>query len=122
MQDNLIEKLIEYLQNSQDFLLEQMPEVIQQALTYEKMSAYFSAGLMLVLLIIGLSIAFYAWKHPKLDSYGHRSGPSLFALLVSLGFSPLFFVQICISIDKLLKIYVAPKYYLIQLFVNLKRH
>lgn len=120
MQDKLIDKLVEYLQNSQDFMLEQMPEIIRQALTYEKMSAYFTAGLMLLLFVIGVSTAIYIWKRPKLESDGRWSGPSIFALLVSLMFSPMFFVTLCINIDKLLKIYIAPKYYLIQLFANMQ--
>lgn len=122
MQDKLIEKLIEYLENSQDFMLEQMPEIIQQALAYNKVSAMCGTGIMLGLLVAALFTAFYSWKRPALDVDGSRSSFSAISLIGSIAAIPMIFSGLWINIDKLLKIYIAPKYYLIQLFINMKQH
>lgn len=46
MKEEVVEKILEYLNETQDFVLEQLPQVIQQALRYEKVAAFVLATLM----------------------------------------------------------------------------
>ena len=114
------QKLLEYLENSHDFILDEMPEVIQQALTYERLSALFTAVLMFVLIITACTVFYYCWMNPSLDKYGSRNMSNVMGMVIPGSFMGLFTVTFCSSFDKLLKIYIAPKYYLIQLFVDIK--
>src|ERR1700688_4041455 len=117
--EQMIQKLIEYMESSKDFLLEQSPELIQQALKYEKVSAYFSATLMVVLLSVAVPVGYYFFKNPTLDKYGFREIGSFLGAFISFIITPIFFVQLCYSVDKLLKIYISPKYFLIQLLMKI---
>jgi hypothetical protein len=114
------QKLIEHIENTKDFVLEQAPDIIQQALKYEKISSYLTAALMLLLLCAAISIGYYFWKYPSLDKYGSRELGSFLGIFIPCIASPLFLVQFCYSIDKLVKIYLAPKYFLINLIMSMK--
>lgn len=120
MKDQILQKLLDYLESTHDLVLEQVPEVILQALRYEKVSSYATAGLMLGLLAAAISLGYRFWKHPDLDRHGSRETLSFMVPMVSMIALPLFFVQLCMSVDKLIKIYLAPKYFLIQLLVGVK--
>ncbi|MBX9744356.1 MAG: hypothetical protein K2X08_04000 [Chlamydiales bacterium] len=45
MNDQILQKLLEYLQSTEDFIMEQIPDIVLQALKYEKISSYLSATL-----------------------------------------------------------------------------
>ena len=120
MKDQILQKLLEYLQNTEDFVLEQVPELVQQALKYEKISSYLNSGLMILLLNIAIYLGYYFWKHPVLDKYGSREFGSILCTLIPCIASLLFFIQLCYSVDTLIKIYIAPKYFLICLILDMK--
>lgn len=120
MQEQIIQKILGYLQATEDFVLENLPEVIQQTLKYEKISTLLSAFLMLCLFSGTVSIAFYFWKKPTLDKYGFNDMASIMGVIMPLAFAPLFFAQCCSSVDKLVKIYITPKYFLIELFMHMR--
>jgi hypothetical protein len=120
MKEDIVEKLLEYLQNTQDFVLEQVPQVIQQALRYEKISAYMVAIIMSALLLAAAIIFCYFWKNPSLDVHGCRKISSVMGMYIPGAISAIVFIQLCVSIDRLIEIYIAPKYFLIQLFMNMK--
>lgn len=117
--DQLWQTLIEHIENSKDFMLEQAPDFIQEALKYEKVSAFINAGIMAILFTTALGVAYYFWKYPTLDKYGSREFLSVFGVFIPLIFVVPTVAQLCISIDKLVKIYVAPKYFLINLIMGL---
>lgn len=119
--DHIYQELLKHMESTKDFVLEQAPEVIQQALKYEKIAAFVSAALMTVLLVIALGVAYYFWKNPMFDKYGSREMHSLLGIFIPILISPLFFVQFCMAIDILIKIHVAPKYFLINLILDLKK-
>lgn len=120
MNDQILQKLLEYLQNTEDFVMEQIPDIVLQALKYEKISSYLSASLMMVLLTIAIVVCYYFWKHPTLDKYASRDVVSFLGVLIPGIISPILFVQLCSSIDKLVKIQLAPKYFLVQLLAQMK--
>jgi hypothetical protein len=114
-------KLIEQIENTKDFVLEQTPEVIQQVLRYEKVSSYLTAALMALLLCAAMCVGYYFWKHPKLDVHGSWELVTYLGIIgPCMTFLPVF-AQLCCSIDQLVKIYTAPKYFLIQLIVSLNK-
>ena len=120
VKDQVWETLLQYLQNTKDFVLEQAPDVLQQALRYEKVSTWFSITTSAMLLVVAFATAWYFWKHPNLDKYGSREFPSILGVVIPLCvFMPLLGSFYC-SVDRIIKIYVAPKYFLISLIMNLK--
>ena len=121
MQEQILQKILEDLQATEDLVLEHVPEVIQQALRYEKISTFLCALLMMCLFSVAICFGYYFWKHPTLDKYDSRDMTSIMGVIMPLAFSPLFFTQFCGSVDKLVKIYTAPKYFLIQLFLHMKQ-
>lgn len=121
MNEQILQKLLDHLQSTDDVILEQVPEIIQQALKYEKISSYLSASLIMLLLTLVICVGYYFWKHPTLDKYGSREIGSFLGILIPCFVTPLLFVQFCYSIDKLVQIYIAPKYFLINLVTNMKQ-
>jgi small-conductance mechanosensitive channel len=120
MKEEVVEKILEYLNETQDFVLEQLPQVIQQALRYEKVAAFVLATLMLVLLTLAIFVFYYSLQHPGLDKYGSRSTASVLGMFLPGALSAFLFIQFCVSADRLIKIYLAPKYFLIQLILSMK--
>lgn len=120
MKDEIANKLLQYLERSKDFLLEETPIVIQQALKYEKISCLLSMIFILVLMCVGTIIAYSCWKNPKLTEFKNWEITSIFGVIIPLLFSPVFICQFYCSLDKMIKIYIAPKYFLISLIANLK--
>jgi hypothetical protein len=119
MKEEVIAKLMDYLQRTEDFALQEIPEVITQALRYEKINGWATASLMMVLILCLSVTAFLFYKFPSLDKYGDRTFLSEWGMFLPLIVVPIFFVQLCMSVDKLIKIYCAPKYYLIELIRSL---
>ena len=120
VKDQVWKTLLEYMQSTKDFVLEQAPDVIRQALQYEKISTYVGAALVTLSLTAVIFIAYYFWKHPVLDKYGSREFGSFLGVLIPLCVTPLLVGQFFFLIDKLIKIHIAPKYFLINLIINLK--
>ena len=121
MKQEILEKLLDYLQKNEDFALKHIPDVVLQAFRYEKISTYVTASLMIFLILTASAILFFTLIYPSYDKYNHRTLFSFMAPLISgLVLMPLF-VQLCICIDTLIKMYVAPKYFLIQLIKNMLR-
>lgn len=120
MQEKILETLINYLQNTENFVLEQMPEILSQTLNYEKTSCIMSISILVFLMAVAVSIGCYFLIHPTLDSYGNRTATSFIGALLPLAFSFMLLAPLLGSFDKLVKINLAPKYFLIQLFMEMR--
>jgi hypothetical protein len=120
MTEELINKLFEYLQKTETFILEQAPDFIRQLLTYKRIGTIVSAISLFAIGTVLLIFVIYCIFNPWLDKYGDRSiGSQLCCFL------PLFLVFICYGqvlydILFLIKLYMAPKVYLLEYFRNLK--
>ena len=119
--NQMLDTLLSYMENTKDFVLEQAPDVIKQALKYETISSYIDAIFMFILLTAALCIAYYIWKNPNIDKYGSWATSSVVPFAASLILSPFFVLALCCAIDKIVKIHVAPKYFLINLIMNMKK-
>jgi hypothetical protein len=120
MQEKILETLINYLQNTESFVIEQMPEIISQTLKYEKMSCIMGLSTSIFFMILAVSIGCYFLINPTLESYGNRSMASFMGACLPLTLSLMLLTPVCAYIDKLVKINLAPKYFLIKLFMEMK--
>ena len=121
MKEEIIDKLLDYVKVTEDFLIEQAPEVIQQALRYETISAMFGVGLGTLALIASIGLFWYWAYNPNLDGYGDWTGPSIVRVIISgTLIIPLIGMWIP-TIFELIKLLVAPKYYLIQLILEMRK-
>ena len=116
MKEQIIQKLIEYLDQSKDFMLQECPEVIQQALRYHYISNLMGCIFSFLGIIVYALVCFYFYKNPTRDKYDSRPMHHSFIFFLS----PMFFFMFTFSLfnccDHLIKITYAPKYYLIHLF------
>lgn len=119
MNEELLKRLLEFFQNAEEFLEATAPEVAWQILKYEKISSFATAGLMLILLAIVITCGYHTWKNPSIDKYGAWTSCSSMVMMISCVTAPFFFISFCYSVEKLIELYLAPKYFLIKLFVKM---
>lgn len=115
MKEEIVEKLLEYVKKTENFALEQLPDVFSQMLKYEKISAWIGIFISIFFIILFISISIYFYKHPNLDSYGCRKVENSMGIWMPLFFSPVFICIFIFAISALIKITIAPKYFLIEL-------
>lgn len=121
MKEQVCQQLIEYLQKVENFASEQLPELIVQILRYEKTMAIASTVVAFLMICLCGRISYHYWKNPKRDAYGSRTEESIIGIWISLSISILFIGLLCSSVTDLIKLYLAPKYYLLQLFLDMKK-
>jgi hypothetical protein len=121
MKEEIVSKLVEYIEGTKDFVLEQAPEILKEALRYEYLSSLFISISSGVLLVLALSVFYYAFCHPMVDKYGDRSFGSGMTMIVSAFVAVMVSGTLCISIDKIIKINVAPKYFLLTLLLKINQ-
>lgn len=116
MDEKIKEKILNYLENTKDFVLDQAPDIIQQALRYHYINALFGIITCFFILVILISVSYYSYSHPKLTQYGSwETSTFVFCFFPFIVCIPIFGAFLC-DIDKFIKITTAPKYFLITLF------
>jgi hypothetical protein len=115
MNEEITKKLLEYIDKTGDFLLEQAPEVLQQALKYHYYSSLIYSVFFIIGFLFSISIGYYFYFYPNLDEYGNRDLASILLPPYSLIGIFATLASLCYEIDKLMKITLAPKYFLINL-------
>jgi hypothetical protein len=120
VKDQLLQKLLEYVEASKDFFIDQSPEVVQQIFTYHLYATWLEFLGCLTFVILLLSINLYCVFCPNLDKYGNREFISFFGSYMPFLISIPFILGSYACVDKFLKIYMAPKYFLISLIMNMK--
>jgi formate hydrogenlyase subunit 3/multisubunit Na+/H+ antiporter MnhD subunit len=113
--DELMVQIINQVKNTGDFVVEQMPDVVQQLLTYQ----YYSTVFYLIVGIVFLMVSFFSfYKVRELDkkSVGNPDViPYIIAfLMIGIMSGLVGIVNVCENIDPLLKLTFAPKIYLIE--------
>jgi len=117
MDAEIKQKILEYLQKTETFCLEQCPDIVQQALRYHFVSNLISIITCSVILFGLLLAAYMFYFNPVYDEYGHRTIISVMGCIVPLIFCPMLFIAVCHYSDNLIEICLAPKYFLLRLFV-----
>ena len=120
MKEQVWQQLVEYLQKVEDFGSEQLPELIVQVLRYERITAITTTVVTATLLALVICIGYLYWKNPKRDQYGSRPLESVFGIMFPAIFATLLLGVLGTSVNTLIKVYAAPKYFLLQLFLNMK--
>lgn len=116
MNEELTKKILEYIETTENFLSKEIPEVIQQALRYQKVSSMLCAFLSFFIAILCIRILIYFHFNPKIDKYDCMA---LDRSLITMGCCFTCFLMIvvfCSNIDNLLQLFLCPKFYLIKLF------
>lgn len=117
MDSETLEKALVYLKETQEFVVDQAPEIIVQILKYEKISTSVCLFLSIISSIILLGISIYCILYPKVDKYGHIEILYVFGSWIPLVLLIPMFSTILSFVDRLLKIYISPKYFLIDLLI-----
>jgi hypothetical protein len=120
----VLNKTVEATGKATDFLIAELPDVIQQLLMWKMAESLIVFVVSLAAIVAGPSMACYTWR--KLDEYYHREKGkgnhrvewlcpvSLFWLVLTLPGS------LCINITWL-QIWIAPKVYLLEYAASLAK-
>lgn len=119
MDERLTEKVLEYLKDAGDFVISEAPVIVQQTLKYELISTWTGMGINFLILVICLSFLYYFMFYPKYDKYESLAFGTMMGRLVTSYISAVVFVFLIKEMDKLIKLYTAPKLFLIQYFIGL---
>lgn len=117
MEDNqkeIVTKMFEYIDSSKDFMLEQAPEVFQQIIRYEYISSICGVVTCSILLICA-GITLFTWlKNPNVDRFDYWTDGTFAVVLISATVVVITGIGLIVNVSDLIKINVAPKYYIIS--------
>ena len=113
MRDEIINKLIEYIEGTKDFILDQAPCIVQEILAYDTKSTVLWLCFACILAACGIGVCLYGIFSKK-STYDKPL--AMFAYFVT----PMVFVAIFACCDNLIKIKVAPKYYVLEKIIKMK--
>jgi len=126
--EKLTEKLISYVESTEEFLNEQCPAYITEILTFERIRTLVSIVAESVFIIKLATLIFICVKKSSLFTHYELSGEiisniDLAAFLVgitSVGLIPILFTSVYDSVMTYIKLKVAPKLYIVEYLVSLK--
>ena len=108
----MIKKLIEYIEGTKDFILEQAPDIIQQILEYDTKSTILWLCLACIVALCGAALCVH----------GYFSTQSTFEkpyLIFAYMLTPFAIIAIFACCDNLIKIKIAPKYYVLEKIIKI---
>lgn len=118
MNDQIIQKLLDYLNRTEDFLLTQCPELFTEILQYHLYSSLIYMSLSLLGLIAGVVLIYmtihYDWTK-NVDFFQCVTGPVGFCI----GF--LCIIGIFDNLNTFMSIKVSPRYFLISKLTNMTK-
>lgn len=113
------QKVIEWLDSTKEFVIDQAPVLIQETLRYYHLSIIFGIVILSIIFLSSLAFFLYHFFHPIYEEYNFMSGKTIVSLLFGGLISLISFVILFCIIDDAIKIHVAPKYFLIQKFTKI---
>lgn len=116
MKEEILEQILKYINETKDFILEQTPDLFQQIIKYEKISAIFGVCIYSFIFILLCGLSIYVWKS-SIDENDIKG----YLRFVFPFLSFIFFMSLIFSIETLIKINVAPKYFIIHKLVGDKK-
>ena len=116
MDEEIKQKILSYLEGTKDFVLDQAPDVIQQALRYHYLSSLICSLFFTFLFVLCSVVALYNFANPKLTKYDTWEIQTFLFTFIPSMICLLSLICICTNIDTLIKVTTAPKYFLITLF------
>ena len=119
--EEILEKILDYVQRTEDFALEQIPQVLVEMIKYYRISSICESIMMVIIMTITAILSYTCIKSPKRDDFGDKLTPNVLAPIF-LGFIFFIcFIIFCVSMDTLIMSYSAPKFFIIKTLTNLKR-
>ena len=120
MSENVLEKAAEYIKTAQDFAIQNLPQIVQEAFRYEKTHTWIQAILILVLFFSALTIGYYYFRNPNVDKDGDwTAASSLRVFVCCIAMVPIL-VSLWVVTENLLKIYFCQKLFLLEIISKIK--
>ncbi len=113
--EQILQKLLQYIEKSEDFLLEQSPQVIQEMVRFKKISTILDICFFSFILLTCLFVAIWMVSQTKIKDHFVREFLFVFIPIICFAFSPFLLAQIFSSVKDLIELIVAPKSCIIQL-------
>lgn len=109
MNEELIKKIIEYMESSKDFIVEQAPDIIQQMLKYETFNNIFGLIIAVIILFVSIGVFIYGKYSNKTDKiyFNVYNYVSIWLFIAAFAIS-------AFAINNLVKIKISPKYFVIE--------
>lgn len=121
MKEEILNELLLYMNETKDFILQQSPEVIQQMFLYYKINNWIGVAFGSLLSAIALGVFIYSWIKPVYDEpYKDLSLLTFLCRVASTVVLLICFVTTVESVDGLIKLYFAPKFFIIQKILTMK--
>ncbi len=121
MNEELIKKLIEYLEKTETFVYEQAPDLAQQILSYKLIESGIEGFVCAIICIIAVTIAFNTYSNPSYDKYDMISTAAFIKGFVSALVSVITFLISVESFCRMIKITYAPKLFLLEYLVKISK-
>lgn len=115
------QKALEYVQKTEDFMLDQAPEVFEEIIYFNMVKHSLFSIISLVIIAIAIYVIHKIWTGGKIYEFGivndkDKGFVSIFiTLIVLVPSSALFFVQVTSA----LKAWLAPRLYIIEYLKNI---
>ena len=120
MNDSLQTKLIEYLNNIDAFVYEQVPDVFQQFIIYEGVESISLAFIFLIISLIAVVTFVKSYKKARNEIEKDRGDPVVWLFLAIITGSGAigFFAGSLVKLKCTALVYFAPKVYLLKMFLS----
>jgi hypothetical protein len=120
MNEQLIEKLISYLEKSETFVYEQAPDFIQQLLSYEKVSSIVGTFIFSVIIIFCVCLALYHIFNPDFERNELRTMGNQMLCFMPFLVAMISLAPFCSCLSTWIKINMAPKVFLLEYLMKIK--
>lgn len=114
MKDEVIKKLIDYIDGSKDFLLDQAPQIFKEMIKYEYLISILETVLFIILLSATLYILYVSFTNPARDKYDSRSYENLLGIIIPLMLIIPLILGFWNAMTTAIQIKMAPKYFLLE--------
>ena len=116
MDDGALKKLVEIVERTEDFCIEQAPAIVKEFFEFERATAILGICLCVFLMSVSISVVCFSFKKAKDEDDGDVFYHDGWTLVFGLSNIPvlLSFVFLCINIYNLVMLNIAPKWYIIK--------
>lgn len=118
MNDEVIKKLLEYIDGSKDFLLEHAPQIFKEMLHFEYLMALVQTFVFSFLVGVALYIGYHCYKSKVRETYGSRPTEQIMGMIIPFTVTTFLLIGIWDGVSTAIKIKISPKYYLLE---NIKK-
>ena len=117
MESEVTKKIIEYIDGTKDFLLENAPSFIQEVVAYGRAKSILILGLCPLVFILSLLICWNSSKNIKVDRYDMAEGSTkyLISCIASGILAFIVFIIFCSAAEPSLMSWFAPKLYILKM-------